>query len=274
MVPYFLWALLSLICSCYVAKIALQQVKKASQVHPLIILPQAPSLEPIVSASSIGIDLERGNEENSNDSVQVYTGDQRIKDELEEQTSITNAIQIFSMNGNEQKDIENGLPMIAMMECPTPFIGPSVNLPRSGYLSPSISICSPKQGLSPCRFRKFKSKDPFLVVAQSTNNGVCAASDNTDLGVSLDGKLEKREELTPKERFTEIEVLKKKDSVGMKLNMETIVGKDVKDKETNNDNDNIDIIQPSPSVKAISFICRQLRNISQHIWYSIYIITT
>ena len=281
------------------AKIALQQVKKASQVHPMITLAHAPSLEPKVSTSSNGIDIERGNEENGNAPVKPNAQDQRIREECKEKAAITKAIQVFTMNGNENKNVESRLPIKSMMECPNPFTGPSINIQMSGHLSPSISVPSPKQELSPCRFRKFQPKDPFCVVAESTNNGLCTASDNGNRcwnGCSnMEGKRERKGELTTNERFSEKEVLKNKSSCEVnsskedlfikinpnidhseankiseeqnsgriELTKETMVGNDVKDDETKDESDKNVMIKSLTTVKALSFKCRQLRNISK-----------
>ena len=146
-VPYFLWALLSLICSIYVAKIALQQVKRASQVHPLINLAQKPQLKTTESNSTLLKDVERGDNNIGEGPGNCSKDNQLIVEEIDEgfdedKPSTTDATKIISINGSETKGFQNNLPMITMIECPSPCIEPSTNKHLGNPNARLVIICN------------------------------------------------------------------------------------------------------------------------------------
>ena len=288
-VPYFLWALLSLICSIYVAKIALQQVKRASQVHPLINLAQKPQLKTTESNSTLLKDVERGDNNIGEGSGNCSKDNQLIVEEIDEgfdedKPSTTDATKIISINGSETKGFQNNLPMITMIECPSPCIEPSTSISIPGYLSPSISTYTPKQRLSPCRFRKFPvSIDAVGVMVQSTSDVMRASSESGNSSHSQNGKYGRKENLTLDgnscdagfkfkrlggEGMTKEKLFIKKES-NNELKDTTILKRrksmddDDAEDETMKGSCKINIIRPSPTINGISFKCRPLRNVSK-----------
>ena len=288
-----------MICSLYVTKIALHQVKKASQVHPLINLAQKPPLKTTESSSSILIDVENGDDENGNNATKSSVGDQTNNRAHEDKSSTTISINATSMTRNEKREFENRLPMISMMGCPSPCIAPSKISPMLGYLSPSVPTDSSKQRLSPYRFRKFSPKDPVCVMIESTSNLMRASANNGNICCSPDGKLEGNLELVQKsslpsetERNTEScfsvartdgnpiikasynssNLNQKNDNMRQFKTIQWTIVPDAwnvnksdndhqDDEKMNHNRNNMNIIRSSS--KAISYKCRQLRNVSR-----------